>query len=182
MWSSAWAGSVITWTASHSTLSGAVPIARWIVGTSCSASQRIRVTPAWVSAQPPSESTYTNRGRRGLVISSWSQSSSIASPANAVPPPVLIPGTSGSGLLPSASSVTLLPNRAVAQRPPICLRPSVRIQQIGPSAYSYAAIEPEVSITSPTWGSSIGAVMWRVILHGWVVVGRPVWRCAWPRV
>ncbi len=42
IWSSACAGSVITWMRSHSTLSGAIPIARWIVGTSCSASQRIR--------------------------------------------------------------------------------------------------------------------------------------------
>jgi len=57
MWSSAWAGSVITWMRSHSTLSGAIPIDRWIVGTSCSASQRIRSTPACVSAHPPSLKT-----------------------------------------------------------------------------------------------------------------------------
>ena len=127
------------------------------------------------------ETRTRSRGRRGFVISSCSQSSSIASPANAVPPPVLIPGTSGSGRVPSASSATLLPNRAVAQRPPICLSPSVRIQQIGPSAYSYAPIEPEVSITSPTCGSRIGAVIWRVIRHGWVLAGRPDCRCALPR-
>jgi hypothetical protein len=44
--------------------------------------------------------------------------SSIASPANAVPPPVRIPGTSASGRVPSDSSAALLPNSAVAQRPP----------------------------------------------------------------
>ena len=32
-------------------------------------------------------------------------------------------------------------------------------------------------MTSPTCGSSIGAVTWRVIRHGWVVTGRPVARC-----
>ena len=32
MWSSAWAGSVMTWIRSHSTLSGAIPIERWIGG------------------------------------------------------------------------------------------------------------------------------------------------------
>jgi hypothetical protein len=79
--------------------------------------------------------------------------SSIASPANAVPPPVRIPGTRGSGRVPSASSETALPNSAVAQRPPICRRPSVRIQAIGPSAYPYVPIEPEVSMVSPTCGS-----------------------------
>ena len=42
---------------SHSTDSGAIPMLRWIVGTACSASQRIFCTPAWVSDQPPSEST-----------------------------------------------------------------------------------------------------------------------------
>ena len=57
----------------------------------------------------------------------------------------------------------------------------MRIQQIGPSAYSYAPIEPEVSITSPTCGSWIGAVTWRVIRHGWVLAGRPVCRWALPR-
>ena len=75
-------------------------------------------------------------GPAGVVISSRSETSSIASPANAVPPPVRIPGTSDMGLVPSASSSALLPNRAVAQRPPIWRSPSVRIQAIGPSAYS----------------------------------------------
>ena len=42
MWSSAWAGSVITVMRSHSTDSGAIPIERWIVGTPSSASDRIR--------------------------------------------------------------------------------------------------------------------------------------------
>jgi hypothetical protein len=71
-----------------------------------------------------------------LVISSRSETSSIASPANAVPPPVRMPGTSDSGRVPSDSSTALFPNSAVAQRPPIWRSPSVRIHAIGPSAYS----------------------------------------------
>jgi hypothetical protein len=46
----------------------------------------------------------------GLVIPSRSQTSAIASPANAVPPPVVMPGTSCSGPGPSASSSAPLPN------------------------------------------------------------------------
>ena len=38
--------------------------------------------------------------------------------------------------VPSVSSSALEPNSAIAQRPPIWRRPSVRIQAIGPSAYS----------------------------------------------
>ena len=66
MWSSAWAGSVMTWIRSHSTLSGAIPIERWIVGTLCSASQRTRATPAWVSAQPPSREHVHESGAAGV--------------------------------------------------------------------------------------------------------------------
>ena len=71
-----------------------------------------------------------------MVISSWSAASVIASPAKAVPPPVRIPGTSGSGWRPSVSRLAPLPNSAIAQRPSIWRSPSVRIQAIGPSAYS----------------------------------------------
>jgi len=74
-----------------------------------------------------------------LVISSWSETSSIASPANAVPPPVRMPGTSGSGRVPSESSAALLPNRAVAQCPPIWRSPSVRIQGDRPERVLVAA-------------------------------------------
>ena len=75
-----------------------------------------------------------------------------------------------------------MPNRAVAQRPSTWRSASVRIQQIGPSAYSYALIEPDVSMISPTCGCRIGAVARRVICHGCVLTGRPVWRCARARV
>jgi hypothetical protein len=41
----------------------------------------------------------------------------------------------------------------MASRPPIARRPSWRIQAIGPSADSNAAIEPEVSVISATCGA-----------------------------
>ena len=57
----------------------------------------------------------------------------------------------------------------------------VTIHTIGPSAYSCAPIEPEVSTTSSAWGSSSGAVISRVIVHGCELAGRPVARSKRPR-
>jgi hypothetical protein len=51
---------------------------------------------------------------------------------------------------------------------------SWRIQAIGPSAYSKAPIEPEVSMISATWGASIGARTLRTTRQGCVEAGRPV--------
>jgi hypothetical protein len=76
----------------------------------------------------------------------------------------------------------LLPNRAVAHLPPIWRSPSVRIQAMGPSAYSCPAIDPEVSMIGPTCGCWIGALTCRVARHGWVVIGLPVACWARPRV
>src|SRR3954454_17152429 len=59
---------------------------------------------------------------------------------------------------------------------PIAGNAVVTIQTIGPSAYSWACIEPEVSTTSSAWGCSSGAVISRVSVQGWLAMGRPVAR------
>lgn len=123
-------------------------------------------TPASVSYQPPSETMYTARGRRRFSISRWPAPIAIASPAKAVPPPTRIAGTLAIDSVLSLSRAAALPRRTVATLPPTARNAEVTIHTIGPSAYSCAPIEPEVSTTSRACGSSSGAVISRVIVHG----------------
>ena len=137
IWSSASAGSVITTIRSASTDSGAAPIAMWMVGTPWPASQRMRSTPAGVSYQPPSESDVGEaRAARVGHLELVGGERRARRRRTRCRRRCGCRARAAAARAPSLSSSAPEPNSAIAQRPPIWRSPSLRIQAIGPSAYS----------------------------------------------